>query len=290
MKIMLIGANGQLGADLKWVLAPERLVPLTHAEIEVTDPASTRQAFERHQPEIVINTAAFHRVDDCEKEAERAFSVNAVAVRDLALACAHFKATLVHFSTDYVFRGDKREPYVEGDLPSPLSVYGASKLAGEYLVAANLRRYFLIRTCGLYGLGGSKAKGGNFVETMLRKAESGDTLRVVDDQVVTPTPTREVARKVAELIRTEYYGLYHATSQGFCTWYQFAAKIFELAGLSPDLRRATSNELRTPARRPSYSVLDNAKLRRLGMDDLKPWEDALLDYLNGRKAAAHTIL
>src|SRR6516165_2880055 len=190
---MLIGAAGQLGAELAEVLARETTVPLTHADIEITDSRSVKFAFERHRPDVVINMAAFHRVDDCETEMERAFQVNAFAVRGLAQACRQFGAVLVHFSTDYVFAGEKTEPYVETDRPGPLSVYGASKLAGEYLVSATLSRHFLIRTCGLYGLGGSRSKGGNFVETMLRLAAAGKPLRVVSDQVATPTYTEDLA-------------------------------------------------------------------------------------------------
>jgi dTDP-4-dehydrorhamnose reductase len=225
-------------------------------------------------------------VDDCESQPERAFAVNCFAAWSLALFSKEFGATLVHFSTDYVFGGEKRRPYVESDLPRPLNVYGASKLAGEYLLAAMLPQHFVIRSCGLYGLGGSKPKGGNFVETMLRKAQSGETLRVVDDQVLTPTHTPELARKVAELVRTRHYGLYHITCQGECSWYEFAKKFLELAGLKPDLRRVASAEFHTPAPRPAYSVLDNARLQSLGMDDVKHWEEALQDYIRERERRA----
>lgn len=267
------------------VLAGEDLIPLTHADLEITDRASVQRTLEQHRPEVVINTAAYHRVDECESQVEKSFAVNCFAVRDLAVACRSFHAALVHFSTDYVFGGDKRTPYTESDLPRPLSVYAASKLAGEHLLAAVLPEHFIIRSCGLYGGTGSRSKGGNFVETMLRKAEKGETIRVVDDQVLTPTYTPELARKVAELVRTRHYGLYHITCQGECSWYEFAAKVFELSGLNPDLRRATSDEYRTPAKRPSYSVLENARLKCLGMDNLKPWEDALADYLEGRRTS-----
>lgn len=286
MKIMLIGSTGQLGSSLVKTLPQDELVPLGHTDIEVTDPASVRRAFEQYRPEIVINTAAFHRVDDCEKEVEKAFRVNAFAVRDLAIACREFEATLVHFSTDYVFSSERREPYRETERPSPVNVYGTSKLSGEYLVQSTLRRHFLIRTCGLYGLKGSKSKGGNFVETMLKKVGSRETVRVVNDQVLTPTNTQEVARKIADLIRTDHYGLFHITGQGQCSWYEFASKIFELVGAKVDLRPVPSSEFPTPARRPAYSVLENAKLQELGMDDLKPWDVALSEYLAERQASS----
>jgi len=285
---MLIGVEGQLGSDLRKVLQDQTLIPLSHADIEITDVEAVRRAFEQHRPDVVINTAAFHRVDDCETQMERAFQVNAFAVRGLAQECRRTGAALVHFSTDYVFAGEKREPYVETDRPGPLSVYGASKLAGEYLVAAALERHFLIRTCGLYGLGGSRSKGGNFPETMLRLAAQGKPIRVVNDQVVTPTYTADLARAVSQLIRTEAYGLYHITSGGSCTWFEFARKIFDLAGVNADLTPVTAEVFGAPARRPPYSVLRNQRLERLGLDKVPVWEDGLRRYLAERQnASAH---
>lgn len=287
MKVMVIGAGGQLGGDLRRLLPAEECIPLTHADIEITDPESVRRAFERHQPDVVINTAAFHRVDDCESQAERAFQTNALAVRSLAQACRALGAVLVHFSTDYVFDGAQTEPYLETDRPGPLSVYAASKLAGEYLVAATHPKHFVIRTCGLFGLGGSRSKGGggNFVETMLRAAAQGKHLRVVSDQVVTPTATAELARKVIELMRTEAYGLYHITARGACSWYEFAQTIFEFSNIRADLEPVTAEAFGAPARRPRYSVLCNRKLEMLGLDDLPPWQDGLRGYLAERDKA-----
>jgi dTDP-4-dehydrorhamnose reductase len=279
MKIMLIGAAGQLGADLVKALPRETTVPLTHADIEITDSRSVGLAFERYRPGVVINTSAFHRVDDCETEMERAFQVNAFAVRGLAQVCRRFGAALVHFSTDYVFAGEKTEPYVETDRPGPLNVYGASKLGGEYLLAATLPRHFLIRTGGLYGVGGSRSKGGNFVETMLRIAFQGKPLRVVDDQVVSPTYTADLARKVSQLIETEAYGLYHITNHGACSWFEFARTVFKLAGIDAHLTPTTAKEYRAPAPRPAYSVMCNRRLKLLGLDDMPEWQDGLKRYL-----------
>jgi dTDP-4-dehydrorhamnose reductase len=284
---MVIGAGGQLGGDLGRLLPAEDCIPLTHAEIEICDPESVRQAFEKHRPDVVINTAAFHRVDDCETQAERAFQTNALAVRGLAQACRARGAVLVHFSTDYVFDGAQTEPYVETDRPGPLSVYAASKLAGEYLVAAVHAKHFVIRTCGLFGLGGSRSKGGggNFVETMLRAAAQGKHLRVVSDQIVTPTATADLARKVIELLQTEAYGLYHITAQGSCSWYEFARTIFGLSNVRADLEPVTAEAFGAPARRPAYSVLRNRRLELLGLDDLPPWKDGLRRYLTSRGEA-----
>jgi hypothetical protein len=174
-------------------------------------------------------------VDECEGEAARAFAVNAVAVRRLAETCRDLEATLVHFSTDYVFGGPARTPRVETDRPDPQSVYATSKLAGEHLVRATGGRHFVIRTCGLYGLAGASGKGGNFVETMLRLAREGRPIRVVADQVCTPTSTAELARTIGRLLRTDAYGLYHVTNNGQCSWYEFAERIFGLLDLHPDL-------------------------------------------------------
>jgi dTDP-4-dehydrorhamnose reductase len=279
MKVMLIGAAGQLGTDLARVLPRESTISLTHAEMDIADSRSVRLAFERHAPDVVINTAAFHRVDDCEIEVERAFRMNAFGLRALAQACRESGAALVHFSTDYVFAGEKTQPYVETDRPGPLSVYGASKLCGEYFISATLEKYFLVRTCGLYGHGGSRAKGGNFVDNMLRLAAQGKPLRVVNDQVVTPTSTSDLASKISQLIQTEAYGLYHITNQGSCSWFEFARAIFEIEGIEPDLKPTTSEAFNAPARRPAYSVLLNQRLKFLGLDDMPAWKDAVRRYL-----------
>src|SRR5437660_1253984 len=180
------------------------------------------------QPDVVISSAAYHKVEECEQPPALSFGVNAVGPRNLALACRCSNAVLVHFSTDYVFDGARQQPYTETDLPHPLNVYGISKLAGEGMVALTWERHFVIRTCGLYGVAGSSGKGGNFVETMLRKAAEGAPIRVVDDQVLTPTFTGDLAEGVARLLDTEVYGLYHISAEGQCSWHEFARKIFEL--------------------------------------------------------------
>jgi len=186
---------------------------------------------------------------------------------------------LVHISTNYVFDGQKREPYTEDDPPNPLSVYGASKLTGEYFARNICPKHFVIRTSGLYGVAGSRAKGGNFVETMIRLAKERKPIRVVTDQVLTPTYTRDLAEKIKELLQTEAYGLYHITNSGQCSWYEFAAKIFELLGGKPDFGPTTSAEFGAKAKRPAYSVLAHERLKQLGLDDLRLWPEALEAYL-----------
>ncbi|MFN8005705.1 MAG: dTDP-4-dehydrorhamnose reductase [Terriglobia bacterium] len=284
MKVLLIGANGQLGSDLAVTLKSHEVIPVTHAALDVTTAERVLSKVQESRPDVILNTSAFHKVDVCESEVLTAFEVNAVGVKNLCLAAQAVGATLVHFSTDYVFEGNLRRPLTEQDETNPVNAYGVSKLAGEKIVRYLWPKSFVIRTCGLYGYAGSSGKGGNFVETMLKKAKNQESIRVVHDQVLTPTSTRELARKVAELIQTEHYGLYHITAQGGCSWYEFAAAIFELAAIQAILSPTTSAEFKSPAKRPAYSVLENAQLHRRGMDDMKSWKDALQEYLLGRSA------
>ncbi|HHH81769.1 MAG TPA: dTDP-4-dehydrorhamnose reductase [Chloroflexi bacterium] len=284
MRYLIIGANGQLGSDLVCVFQGEDLVALTHQEIEIRDIASIRGALRQYSPDLVINTAAYHKVDLCEDRADEAFAVNALGVRNVAMVCREQDCALMHFSTDYVFDGRKGEPYVEEDLPGPLNAYGVSKLAGECFVRAMLDRYFLLRTSGLFGTAGSSGKGGNFIETMLRLASEGKAIRVVADQVLSPTYTLDLARQIEVLVSGDNYGLYHATSHGACSWYQFAAKIFELEGIAPELSPQTTAESGSRAVRPAYSELDNQRLRTLGLDRMRSWEEGLADYLVARRA------
>jgi dTDP-4-dehydrorhamnose reductase len=284
MRILLIGAAGQLGQDLLPVLQGQshQVVPVTHEQLEICSPQAVREAVAVARPECVINTAAFHRVDDCEDQADRAFAVNVTGVRNLAQAAEQADASLVHFSTDYVFGGEKRTPYRESDLPQPLSVYAISKLAGEFAARRYCSRHFVIRTCGLYGMGGSRSKGGNFVETMLRLAEEKRTIRVVADQVVTPTSTADLATRMLPLIESQRYGLYHMSSAGECSWHEFAAEVFRLAKVSADLNPTNSKSYRAKARRPAYSVLDNCQMRAAGIAEFRPWQEALADYMRHR--------
>jgi dTDP-4-dehydrorhamnose reductase len=294
MKILLIGANGQLGSDLAKVL-PARghdLVALTHADLEVTEPASIEGVMTAHRPDLVLNMAAFHKVDLCESEVEKTFAVNAFGTRNLALACRTSRAVLAHMSTDYVFGGDasRQTPYGEGDTPAPINVYGVSKLAGEHLIQGVLDRHFIFRVTGLYGIAGSTGKGGNFVELMLRLAREGKDIRVVDDQRLTPTYTVDLANQIAAVIETERFGLYHATSQGDCTWYEFAAEIFRQSLLDPHLDRARTGDFGEQATRPAYSVLENRNLQRCGLDQMRPWQQALAAYLAERQTVGRDLL
>ena len=285
MKIALIGADGQLGTDLLSLLPTADCFPLFYPDFDVREALKTRDLLRSLAPDVVINTAAFHRVDECEDRPEAAFNVNAVAVRNLALICRERNAVLVHFSTDYVFDGQKRTPYVEEDEPGPLNVYGVSKLAGEYFVRSLCQKYFLIRTCGLYGSAGCREKGMNFVELVLHLEKSGRPLRVVDDQWVTPTSTEELAARILELLGTERYGLYHMTNEGQCTWYEFAREIFSVAGRAANLSPIDSHAYGAKARRPAYSVLENRRAKALGITDFSPWREALRNYLKKKGLA-----
>ncbi|MBU0495893.1 MAG: dTDP-4-dehydrorhamnose reductase [Chloroflexi bacterium] len=284
MKIAVIGATGQLGHDLVKALTDEQVIPLAHADVEICEAESVQAMMAQHRPQAVINLAAYHKVDECEGNPDRSFAVNALGVRSVALACREHGATLVHLSTDYVFDGHKGRPYTEDDAPHPINVYGVSKLAGEYLVRYLCPQHFVVRSSGLYGVAGSSGKGGNFVELMLRLAREGKDIRVVDDQVLTPTYTVDLARAIARLIQTEHYGLYHITSAGACSWFQFAGQIFELAGVSPNLSPTTTGAFGAAATRPPHSVLENAALARIGLDDMRPWQEALAAYLAERQA------
>ncbi len=281
MKVAVIGADGQLGSDLVPALARSEVVPLFWPAFDVVKADEAAAVLHGIKPDVVINTAAFHRVDECEDRPDMAFAVNAVAVRGLARTCRDLGAVLVHFSTDFVFDGEKGTPYVETDRPGPLSVYAASKLAGEHFIRAIWERAFVIRTCGLFGKAGCLEKGRNFVETMLHFRASGrEEIRVVCDQIVTPTPTAELASRVAALIETEAYGLYHMTAEGSCSWFEFARAIFEMSGGDPaGVVPVEAASYGAKARRPAYSVLENARMKSLGLTPFSPWREGLASYL-----------
>jgi dTDP-4-dehydrorhamnose reductase len=280
MKVMLIGARGQLGTDLVKALAGWELIPLTHADLEIGDAEQVRQAVSENSPDVVINTAAFHKVEWCEEQPEKAFQVNAVAARNLAQACAAHNAILVHFSTDYVFGGGARRPFSEIDPPRPLNVYGVSKLAGEHLVRETCPRHFIVRTSGLYGVAGASGKGGNFAELMIRLAREKKPIRVVTDQVLSPTYTRDLAWQIKNLVCTGAYGLYHVTNRGQCSWYEFAGRIFRLLNWDPDFAPTSSAAFGATVRRPDFSVLANDAIGGTDCPEMRPWEEAIEAYLH----------
>lgn len=283
MKAVVIGGNGQLGSDVCTALrlAGHEAVGLTHEHIEISDIASVDAVLTEASPDVVVNTAAMHNVDACQREPHRAFEVNALGARNLATVTRDLGARLVHISTDYVFDGSKKRAYLESDVPRPLNVYGVSKLAGEHLALAESERVYVLRVSGLYGRMPCRAKGGlNFVQLMLKLGREKGEVRVVSDERVTPTCTEDVARQVAALVKTDHFGLYHATSQGECSWHEFAVEIFRLADLDVRVHEASSGDFPKKVARPSYSVLDNRALGELGLDVMPHWRDALARYLN----------
>jgi len=284
--VVIIGSRGQLGTDLQPALKGFRVTGLAHADLDVCDLDGARDTLRALAPDVVINTSAFHKVDVCEDEPTPSFGVNATGAYNLARLAAELDYTLVHLSSDYVFDGSARVPYRETDLANPISVYGASKLAGENLVRAFCPRHFVIRSTGLYGVAGASGKGGNFVETMIRLGKAGP-VRVVDDQVMTPTATADLAGAIAALLEREgrpevRYGLYHVTSAGQCSWHFFAKAIFELCGMRVELSPITTAQSGSRARRPAFSVLDHGAWMAAGFPELRPWREALGDYLRAK--------
>lgn len=282
MNVAVIGANGQLGSDVVSAFTENQdsVDSLTHAQIEISKLDSVRTCLEKCRPAIVINTAAMHHVENCEREPAIAFAVNAIGVRNLALVTRDLGATLIHVSTDYVFDGRKDTPYVEDDAPLPLNVYGNSKLAGEYHARAINPRHFVLRTSALYGKHPCRAKGGrNFVDLMLELARTKGRVRVVNDEFVSPTPTVDLARQIVRLSRSDAYGLYHATSESSCSWYEFAREIFLLAEVEVKLEAAGQGEFPAKAPRPQYSVLENRGLKGAGLNSFASWKVGLQRYV-----------
>ena len=281
MRIMIIGADGQLGTDLVRTLEGDP-VPLTHADVEISDHSSIEAVMLEHKPQLIINTAAYHQVDLAEDNPEPAFVTNTIGARNLALTCAEHDIDLFHVSTDYVFGGDKREPYSETDLPGPLNVYGTSKLAGENFVRALAPRSYVARTTGLFGIAGSREGRSNFVETMLRLAGQGRDINVVADQYVSPTYTYDLALAIGQLITTRKYGTYHITNSGYCSWFEMAIELFRITKLTPNINSITTTEFGAKANRPLYSVLSNNALERAGVPPLRTWREGLESYLTER--------
>jgi dTDP-4-dehydrorhamnose reductase len=285
--IVITGSGGQLGRALAVRLSARSPVLLGHGDLDLGDFAAVERMIAALDPEVVINAAAFNHVDDAETRADDAFRANALGPWALARATARRGALLVHFSTDYVFEGEARAPYTEDDPPAPLGVYGASKLAGERLAAANPRS-MVLRTSALYGeVGGGK--GRNFVDTMLRLGKERRAIRVVDDQRISPTSADDLADKTIELVlrwvtarADDILGLYHVTNAGDCSWFELATETLRVAGIDAAIEPISTTEYGARAPRPAYSVLARRHLERLGLDDLRPWQDALRDHLTKR--------
>lgn len=280
MKVLITGCNGQLGKELCRQIgirnqAKEKfqLLATDRTKLDITDFAQVEKIVLSEKPDVIINTAAFTKVDACENEEFKAFQINALAARNLSVCAFKIAAKILHVSTDYVFDGTGKTPWREYDPVNPLNVYGKSKALGERLVIATNPRHFIVRTAWLYG------DGHNFVRSILKLAAKQEELRVVNDQVGTPTSTVDLARCILDLIQTEYYGVYHGTCEGECTWYDFARRILALKGIEKRVIPISSAELNLPAKRPAYSVLENFMLKMVGLNVFRKWEEALEEYL-----------
>jgi dTDP-4-dehydrorhamnose reductase len=288
MKVVVVGADGQLGSDIvaAFIGAGEAVTALTHVDIEISSLESVKKALDALQPDLVVNTAAFHHVEKCEADPAVAFAVNSLGARNVAQVTDSLGAKLVHISTDYVFDGAKRAPYLELDPAAPLNAYGNSKLSGEFFVRGSNPRHFVVRVSAIYGSRPCRAKGGlNFVELMLKLSREREELRVVDDEFVTPTPAVEIARQLVVLTRTSEYGLYHATAEGSCSWYEFARAIFDSTATKVRLERARPGDFPVKVPRPKYSVLENAALKSRSLNAFSDWRNGLENYLACRQAA-----
>jgi dTDP-4-dehydrorhamnose reductase len=277
-KIIVTGCNGQLGraVNLQFQSNPEiEFVNTDVGELDITNIDKVMELARAVKPYAIINCAAHTGVDACETDVDNAYRINAIGPRNLSIAATETGAKMVHISTDYVFDGMGNKPYLEFDKPNPQGVYGATKLVGENMVKEFADRYFIIRTAWLYG------DGKNFVKTMLRLSETNDMVRVVGDQVGSPTSTKELSGAIAHLLFTENYGLFHGTCEGSCSWAQFTEEIFRLAGKSTKVNAITTAEYGAPAPRPAYSILENYMLKLTTDYMFADWHDAIAEYIKG---------
>lgn len=275
-KIIVTGCNGQLGRAINKELSGNAELTFVNtdvAELDITSIDKVMELAREVKPYAIINCAAHTAVDACETDVDNAYRINAVGPKNLSIAASETGAKMIHISTDYVFDGTATKPYIELDKPNPQGIYGMTKLAGENMVKDFADRYFIFRTAWLYG------DGKNFAKTMLRLAETHDTVRVVRDQVGSPTSTKELAGAVSRLLFTENYGLFHATCEGSCNWAEFAEEIFRLAGKTTRVEGITTEEYGAPAARPAYSILENYMLKLTGGYQFADWHDAIAEYI-----------
>lgn len=277
-KILVTGSNGQLGRAINVMYQGNNDIQIINtdvAELDITSIDKVVNLVSEVKPYAIINCAAHTGVDACETDVDNAYKINAIGPRNLSIAATKTGAKMVHISTDYVFSGDATSPYTEFDQTNPQGVYGKTKLEGENFVKAFSENYFILRTAWLYG------DGKNFVKTMLNLSEKNNSVRVVGDQIGSPTSTKELAKIIDALIWTDNYGLFHATCDGFGSWADFAKEIFKLSGKSTETIAITTEEYPTPAKRPAYSVLENYMLKLTTSHKVADWHDAIAEYLKG---------
>jgi len=280
MKILITGAYGMLGSDLREVLKDNELIITGSKDLDITKENNVLQFIEDKKPEIVINAAAYTNVDNCETDYDNAYLVNAIGPKNLAVACNKLNIPLIHISTDYVFDGSKTTPLSEEDKLGPKTAYGKTKLEGEKFVKENTKKYFILRTAWLFGLNGK-----NFVKTMINLSKKNNVLKVVNDQKGCPTYCYDLAMAIKQLLNSDKYGIYHLTNKGELSWYDFAKKIFELSNITINVKPVTTEEFPRPAPRPHYSVLSNQKWINAGFSPMRNYEDALKDYLSLLKSS-----
>jgi dTDP-4-dehydrorhamnose reductase len=273
MKIALTGSEGMLGHDIRKAFADSEIIGFTCDSLDVTVLDNVMRRMRDVKPQILIHSAAFTDVDRCESEPEKAYLVNGMGTRNIAMACEEIKCPVIYISTDYVFDGDKKDPYNEWDNTNPINVYGLSKLMGEKFVSLLTNRFYIIRTSWLYGRNGK-----NFVDTISKLLSERERIEVVNDQVGCPTYTYDLAIKLREIIG-KGYGIYHITNTGSCSWYDFAKAIATHKGLNKTITPVSSERFRRPAKRPANSVLGNTMLRLEGVEVIRHWEEALSEYL-----------
>ena len=280
MKIIIFGAKGMLGTDLMQVFDSYKPKGLDLDDVDITDSEALKEKILEISPDLVINAAAYTDVDGCEKNLELAYNVNGRAVGYMAKFCRQIGATLVHYSTDYIFNGQKKEGYDEDDNPDPINVYGQSKLMAEKIISHQTDNFYIIRTAWLYGKNGK-----NFVETMLELSNKNESpqngipsageIKVVNDQFGRPTYTKDLAQKTREIIdQKKEFGTYHVTNSGTCSWYEFTKEIFKQKGIKIKVKPIATEEFPRPAKRPNYSIMNNNKLT-----SLRSWQEALGEYL-----------
>lgn len=281
LKVLVTGANGQLGQELVQLKSSDsiEIIGCGRDDLDITDMGSCRSVLQKLRPDVVIHCAAYTAVDQAETEPDEAFRVNAAGTRNIAISAEENGAKFCYVSTDYVFDGNGTKPYNEYDQVAPRTIYGQSKLAGEQLTQTLSSRYFIVRTSWVYG-----KFGNNFVKTMLKLGVERDLLKVVHDQIGSPTYTLDLAQFLIELVQTDCYGIYHASNTGVCSWYEFAQAIFNERGLSTKVEPCTTADFPRPAPRPAYSVMDHAAIRYNGLKPLREWREALVSFLDSNRS------
>ena len=284
MNVLVIGARGQLGSDICKAFSDVTVHEANSDRVNIMDRDSVHKLIvDELKPDVVVNTAAFHNVPKCEEEPENAFMGNGAACQYLGAACEEVGARIIHISTDYVFGHGGSKPYIETDATAPLSIYGATKLAGEHLLAAECANHIILRVAAIYGVNPCRAKGGhNFVDLMLKLAKERGEVKVVTDEITTPTHTASIAKQVRVLAEQGEPGVYHGTCQGSCSWHEFAKTIFEETNTEVTLHETTSDSFPSPVKRPSYSVLENKHSQDQGIDIMPDWREGLDDYLKAK--------